>query len=233
MFRSIDVSEYLQIVNYKMVASHFKINVNVAKQCLWSFKEARKDISVTYFVSGFVEERERKILTVKDEHLDLVLSRLTHIESVHIYSVESDRKDKEETSRSIDVSDEEKEEAHGKRKIQSLLSEYLAPDLSIESIKAPSRLLSPWPNTQKFYQSTLWCPCEGVDEFGLVAKKIKRSFCLSDPDMELESGERNKPGEEIDLNSSQDMTLYEVEDTDEDVNGLWGVLLMIRASRKG
>ena len=218
--KNFDVSEYLQVVNYKMVASHFKISVNVAKQCLWSFKEARKDISVTYFVSGFVQERERKILLVKDEHLDYVRSRLTHIESVHIYSIESDRKDKEETSRPMDVSDEEKEEVQGKRKIQSLLSKYLVPDLSIESNKAPSRLLLPWPNTQKFYQSTLWCPCEGVDEFGLVAKKIKRSFCLSDPVMEGESGERNKSEEEIILNSSQDMTLYEVKDTDEGVNGL-------------
>ena len=29
--KNFDVSEYLQVVNYKMVASHFKINVNVDK----------------------------------------------------------------------------------------------------------------------------------------------------------------------------------------------------------
>ena len=241
MFRPIGVSKYLQVVNFKMVASHFKINVNVAKQCLWSFKEARKDLSVIFFVSGYVRERERKILLVKDEHLDRVLTKLTHIESVHIYSVESDRKDKKEISSSIDVSEEDEEEAKGKRKIQCLMSKYLVPDPSIKSIEAPSRHISPWPKTQKLYQSTLWCPCEGVDEFGLVAKRIKRTFHLSDPDIELERKdivrtneshemasatnsyviERNKPAEENDFNSGQNMTVFEVIDTDEGVNGLW------------
>ena len=39
--------------------------------------------------------------------------------------------------------------------------------------------------------------------------------------MELASEKRNKLEEKIDLNSSQDMTLFEVKNTDEGVIGLW------------
>ena len=164
------------------------MHVNVAKEYLQRFMEPRTDISVTYFVSGFVQESEKKLLLVRREHLSQVLSKLSTIESVHVYSVESDKKAKEEKSKSIHTTDlvNVNDEVHGKGEVQSLISKYF-PNSSNKSDKAPSRHFLPWPKRQKLYQSTLWCPCDGYDEFGPVAKKIKPTFYLSDSEMEPEN----------------------------------------------
>ena len=75
----------------------------------------------------------------------------------------------------------------GKGEVQSLISKYLLPNSSNKSDKAPSMHFLPWPKRQELYQSTLWCPCDGYDEFGPVAKKIKPTFYLSDSEMEPEN----------------------------------------------
>ena len=227
----------LQVVTYKMLATHFKIHVNVAKQCLWSFKEARKDLSVIFFVSGFVKKGEQKVLLVKEKNLDFLLSKLTQTVSVHVYSVELDNKDKTKKSEeSVDVS-HDGEEAQGRRKIQGLISKYFVPNSSVKLNLTPSRKYSPWPKRQKMYQSTLWCPCEGSDDSGFFPKKVKQSFHLLDPNLDLDSGddilvneayevalakdcnENKEPGGCID-SDNEDVNLSAVLEAVEAANGL-------------
>ena len=167
-----------------MLATHFNINVNVAKQLLWSYKEARKDLSVVYYVSGFVGRCEQKVLLVKEKNLDYVLSKLTHTVSVHVYSVELDKNDSKKIE-SIHVPQEVKNiQRKGYGKTQALISKYFVPVKSVKSTMATSRNCLSWPKRQKMYQSTLWCPCEGTDGFGFFTKNIKRSSHLLDRDMD-------------------------------------------------
>ena len=86
------------------------------------------------------------------------------------------------------------------------------------------------------YQSTLWCACEGSDNFGFFPKKVKQSFHLSDPNIDLYSGndilvneahelalakdsnESKEPELGID-SDNEDMDLYAVLEAVEAANG--------------
>lgn len=70
-----------------MLAKQFNIHVNLAKQCLWSFKEQHENLSVVFLVSG-IFQKGKKVLLVWNNHLNFVMSKIHQLECLHVYSVQ-------------------------------------------------------------------------------------------------------------------------------------------------
>lgn len=92
------VNDENKIVTYRWLSLTLNINVNNAKQALYTFATSQRnkggndDINVTYFVAGLGKTKQgepiHKCVVVPECHLDIVKSELEPVTSCHVYSVQ-------------------------------------------------------------------------------------------------------------------------------------------------
>jgi len=95
------VNDENKIVTYRWLSLTHNINVNSAKQALYTFVIAQRnkggndDINVTYFVAGLGKTKKgdpiHKCVVVPETHLDLVKSEFEPVTSCHVYSVQKSK----------------------------------------------------------------------------------------------------------------------------------------------